>query len=63
MLAWKFDAEQMCKFTRQEFLSGCKALKTDSCKGIQAKLPEVVIQILADPEKFKELYRFTYKVS
>jgi len=61
VLAWKFEAEQMCRFSRQEFLSGCKALKTDSCKGIQTKLPEVVTQILADPEKFKELYRFTYK--
>jgi len=61
VLAWKFEAEQMCRFTRQEFFSGCKALKTDSCKGIQTKLPEVVIQTLADPEKFKELYRFTYK--
>ena len=63
VLAWKFEAEQMCQFTRQEFVNGCKALKTDSCKGIQTKLPEVVIQTLADQEKFKELYRFTYKVS
>jgi len=61
VLAWKFNAEEMCRFTRQEFLSGCKALKTDSCKGIQAKLPEVVVQTMADQEKFKELYRFAYK--
>lgn len=61
VLAWKFEAEQMCRFTRQEFLTGCKALKADSCKGIQARLPEVVVQTLADQEKFKELYRFTYK--
>jgi len=61
VLAWKFEAEQMCKFTRQEFVNGCKALKADTCKAIQTKLPEVVVQVLADPEKFKELYRFTYR--
>ena len=24
VLAWKFEAEMMCRFTRQEFLKGCK---------------------------------------
>jgi len=61
VLAWKFEAEQMCRFTRKEFVAGCKALKTDSCKGIQSRLPEEVSQVSVDPEKFKDLYRFTYK--
>ena len=52
----------MCKFTRHEFLQGCKALKADSCKGIQSKLPEVAAQVVADNDMFKDLYRFTYKV-
>ena len=62
MLAWQFGAEQMCRFTRQEFLHGCKALKADSCKGIQSKLPEVSTQVVTDTDMFKDLYRFTYKV-
>jgi len=61
VLAWKFEAEQMCRFSRSEFVNGCRALKTDSCRGIQARLPEVVTAVLADPDKFKDLYRFTYR--
>lgn len=52
----------MCRFTRQEFLQGCKALKADSCKGIQSRLPDVAAQLANNPEMFKELYRFTFKV-
>ena len=52
----------MCRFTRSEFINGCKALKTDSCKGIQTKLPELVAQVAAEPELFKDLYKFTFKV-
>ena len=29
----------------------------------QVRLPEVVSSVLADPDKFRDLYRFTYKVS
>lgn len=61
VLAWQFGAEQMCRFTRTEFINGCKALKTDSCKGIQTKLPELVAQVAAEPELFKDLYKFTFK--
>jgi len=61
VLAWKFEAEQMCRFTRKEFLAGCKSLKVDSCKGIQSRLPDVVAKLAVDPDKFKDLYKFTYK--
>ena len=71
MLAWKFEAEQMCRFSRAEFITGilsqnllqvnqnfhsvwcstkssctnfnsadfpgCRALKTDSCRGLQVR--------------------------
>lgn len=60
VLAWKFGAETMCKFTRQEFVNGCKTLKASSIKGIQAKFPEM-LQEVQDPERFKDLYRFTFK--
>ena len=57
-----FNAEQMCRFTREEFVTGCKAMKTDSIQGIKAKLPEVAEEVVADTDKFRDLYRFTYKV-
>ncbi|XP_045121599.1 DCN1-like protein 3 [Portunus trituberculatus] len=60
VLAWKFGAETMCRFSRREFVSGCKALKVDSIKGIQSKFSEMLIEV-QDPEKFKDLYRFTFK--
>jgi len=61
VLAWKFEAEQMCRFTRKEFLAGCKSLKVDTCKGIQSRLPDVAAKLAVDPEQFKELYKFTHK--
>jgi DCN1-like protein 3 len=61
VLAWKFEAEVMSRFTRQEFIQGCKAMNVDSIKGIQNKLPEFVTQTVNDPELFKDLYRFTFK--
>jgi len=61
VLAWKFGAEQMCRFSRVEFLSGCRALKADSCKTLQIRLPEIVQAVTTDPENFRDLYRFTYK--
>jgi len=61
VLAWQFGAEQMCKFTRQEFLHGCKTLKADSCKVLQSRLPDVAAQVAVDSDMFKDLYRFTFK--
>jgi hypothetical protein len=34
----------------------------DSLKGIQTRLPELVTQTMADPDLFRDLYRFTFKV-
>lgn len=61
VLAWRLNAEQMCRFSRAEFVSGCKAMRVDSIKGIQARLPELVIEVTKDPDLFKDLYRFTFR--
>ena len=53
----------MCRFTRAEFLTGCRALKADTCRAIQTRLPELAAQVRADQELFRDLYRFTYKVT
>ena len=61
VLAWKCGAEQMCRFTRQQFVQGCRALKADSVTGIQTRLVEAVADVMASPEKFKSLYKFTFR--
>lgn len=60
VLAWKFEAETMCRFTREEFMKGCRNLKVDSIKGIQSKFPELLAEVL-NKQAFKELYRWAYK--
>lgn len=61
VLAWKLNAEQMCQFTRHEFVTGLKAMKVDSIRGIQARLPEIVQELTANSDLFKDLYRFTFR--
>ncbi|XP_015123453.1 DCN1-like protein 3 [Diachasma alloeum] len=61
VLAWKLDAEQMCQFTRQEFVNGLKLLKVDSIRGVQLRLPEVVQELTVNGDMFKDLYRFTFR--
>ncbi|XP_012220573.1 DCN1-like protein 3 [Linepithema humile] len=61
VLAWKLNAEQMCQFTRHEFVTGLKAMKVDSIRGIQARLPEIVQELTINSDLFKDLYRFTFR--
>jgi len=61
IFAWKCNAEQMCRFTRAEFLQGCRALKADNTRSIQQRLPEAAAEVLARPDLFKDLYRYTFR--
>lgn len=61
VLAWKLNAEQMCRFSRTEFVTGLKSMGVDSIRGIQNKLPELVSELESNPDSFKDLYRFTFK--
>jgi len=61
IFAWKCNAEQMCRFTRAQFVHGCRSLKgADSIKSIQLRLQEVSVDLLTRPDLFKDLYRYTY---
>lgn len=60
VLAWKFDAEQMCYFSRAEFVEGCRKLHGDSIKAIESRFPDLLNEVRSKP-KFKDLYRWTYK--
>ncbi|XP_023023614.2 defective in cullin neddylation 1 domain containing SCCRO3 isoform X1 [Leptinotarsa decemlineata] len=61
VLAWKLNAEQMCRFTRLEFITGMKAIRADSIKSLQNRLPELVSEVNNNYELFKDLYRFTFR--
>ncbi|XP_069503759.1 DCN1-like protein 3 [Ambystoma mexicanum] len=60
VLAWKFQAATMCKFTRKEFFDGCKAIHADSNEGICARFPTLLSEAKQD-DRFKDLYRFTFQ--
>lgn len=60
VLAWKFQAATMCKFTRKEFVEGCKAIQADSLEGICSRFPNM-LQEAQGEENFKDLYRFTFQ--
>ncbi|XP_067005799.1 DCN1-like protein 3 [Anabrus simplex] len=61
VFAWQLNAEQMCRFSRSEFMNGCRAMRVDSIRNIQTRLPELVTEVSKDPEMFKDLYRFTFR--
>lgn len=61
ILAWKLSAEQMCRFSRTEFVNGCRGMRADSVRAIQARLPEIEADVGRDGEMFKDLYRFTFR--
>ena len=59
VLAWKFEASQMCRFTREEFINGCQKMRAHDSKSLKERFPE--LQAEAKGEKnFKELYNFTF---
>ncbi|XP_061911973.1 DCN1-like protein 3 [Entelurus aequoreus] len=60
VLAWKFQAATMCKFTRKEFVEGCKAIQADSLEGICSRFPYMLLDAQGE-ENFKDLYRFTFQ--
>ena len=51
----------MCRFTRTQFIHGCRSLKgADSLKAIHVRLQEVYNELPTRSDLFKDLYRFTY---
>lgn len=60
LLAWQFNACQMCQFSKSEFVDGCLRLNGNSVKGLQERLSEVAVKVETDKELFKQLYRYTF---
>ncbi|GLH02963.1 DCN1-like protein, partial [Gryllus bimaculatus] len=61
VLAWRLDAARMCRFSREEFVGGLRALRVDSIRSLQSRLPELAAETARDPDLFKDLYRFTFR--
>uniref|UniRef100_A0A8C5W678 DCN1-like protein n=1 Tax=Microcebus murinus TaxID=30608 RepID=A0A8C5W678_MICMU len=60
LLAWKFEAATMCKFTRKEFFDGCKAVSAYSLDGICARFPSLLTEAKQE-DTFKGLYWFAFQ--
>lgn len=62
VFAWKFNAKTMCRFTREEFIGGCHALGgANSPESINARLPDLVTEVVGSREQFRDMYRWTYR--
>ena len=59
LIAWKFEARQMCTFTRSEFIKGCQKLKVHDVKSLKLAFPGL-IQEVQSPQRFQDLYLFTF---
>ena len=59
VLAWKFKASQMCRFTREEFLNGCQKMRAHDARSLKERFPELVAEV-REEKNFKELYNFTF---
>ena len=59
-IAWKFDAKQMCMFTREQFMNGCRSLKVFNLKELRKALPSLKSEF-QNKEAFKKLYYFTFE--
>ena len=60
VLAWKFQASEMCRFTREEFMNGCQKLKAIDAKGLKKRFPDLIKETNESDKSFKELYQFTF---
>ena len=59
VLAWKFEASQMCRFTREEFINGCQKMQAHNSKSLKERFPDLLGEA-RDSKHFKDLYNFTF---
>jgi DCN1-like protein 3 len=59
VLAWKFEASQMCRFTREEFMNGCQKMQAHNAKSLRDRFPDLLAEA-KDKKHFKDLYNFTF---
>lgn len=59
VLAWKFGASQMCRFTREEFINGCQKMRAHDARSLKERFPELLAEAKSE-KNFKDLYNFTF---
>lgn len=59
VLAWKFEASQMCRFTREEFINGCQKMQAHNSKSLKERFPDLLGEA-RENKQFKDLYNFTF---
>ncbi len=59
VLAWKFGASQMCRFTREEFMNGCQKLQSHDAKSLKERFPSLSAEA-KNERSFKDMYNFTF---
>ena len=59
VLAWKFEASQMCRFTREEFMNGCQKMQAHNAKSLRERFPDLLAEA-KEQKNFKDLYNFTF---
>ena len=59
VLAWKFEASQMCRFTREEFINGCQKMQAHNSKSLKERFPDLLSET-KEKKYFKDLYNFTF---
>jgi hypothetical protein len=60
VLAWHFDAKRAGYFSKAEFISGMEKLKCTDMKQLRGKLLQLEQEVLNDPKKFEELYKYAF---
>lgn len=60
VLAWKFQAEEMCRFTREEFVNGCQRLTATDASSLKKRFPDLVRETKESSKSFRDLYNFTF---
>ncbi|XP_057369115.1 DCN1-like protein 3 [Daphnia carinata] len=60
LFAWKCDAAQMGKLSKNEFLQGCRLLGTDSVRSLKFSLEQLVKEV-EDSEIFSDVYRYAFR--
>ena len=59
-IAWKLQANKMCMFTRDQFMTGCSELNVNNLKEFKKALPGLKDEV-CDKANFKKLYYFTFQ--
>ena len=60
VIAWKFQASEMCRFTRKEFVEGCKNLRVTDAQSLRRRFPDLIQETKSSEKSFKELYQYTF---